>query len=69
MGHVTEKGTRNITIPKGSLTDTVSSNTENVLTGIGFTPSSGAITATHQTVGTLKLTGLTAVKANDGTYV
>lgn len=63
MGHITETGTREVTVPIGSLTDTNSTNAANVLTGIGFTANTGAITTTHQNVNTLLLTGHTDTTA------
>lgn len=54
-GHITRVGQTTITTPAGSLEDTASSNTANVLTSIAFTPSTGKIKTTHQDVGTLKL--------------
>jgi hypothetical protein len=59
MGHITETGAREVTVPIGSLTDTNSTNAANVLTGISFTAKDGAITTTHQNVSTLLLTGHT----------
>jgi hypothetical protein len=59
MGHITGTGTREVTVPIGSLTDTNSTNAANVLTGISFTAKDGAITTTHQNVSTLLLTGHT----------
>lgn len=54
-GHITRVGQTTITTPAGSLEDTASSNTANVLTSIKFTPSTGKIETTHQDAGTLKL--------------
>ena len=60
VGHVTGSGNYTVTIPTGSLSDTSSTaDTANVLTSINFTSETGAITTTHQNVGTLKLTGYT----------
>ena len=62
-GHITRVGQTTITTPAGSLEDTASSNTANVLTSIKFTPSTGKIETTHQDAGTLKLgTAYTANK-------
>ena len=70
MGHISSSGTRAVTIPQGSLADTASTkNTANVLTSIGFTPSSGAIVTEHKNVGTLELTNYSAVKTDDAAYV
>lgn len=57
MGHIKSSGVRTVMIPKGSLIDTPSNGVANVLTSIGFDPSTGAITTTHENVGTLSLTG------------
>ena len=57
MGHIKSSDVRTVMIPKGSLTDTSSNNAANVLTSIGFDATTGAITTTHENVGTLSLTG------------
>lgn len=69
MGHIVSCGTRQITLPAGSLDDTASSDTANVLTSIAYTPSSGKIAVTHQDVGTLKLTGYTLPTSISGTGI
>lgn len=56
-GHIIAVSEDTITIPKGRLDDTISTNASNVLTSIGFESSTGIITTTHENVGTLKLTG------------
>lgn len=63
MGHITEKGTRNITIPEGKLEyteDKEDNSVSNVLTSINFTPKSGSIAVTHKNIGDLLLTGYEA---------
>lgn len=57
MGHIKSSDVRTVMIPKGSLTDTASNGVANVLTSIGFNDTTGAITTTHENVGTLSLTG------------
>lgn len=59
MGHITDSGTREVTVPIGSLADTSSTNAANVLTGIDFTAQTGAIKTTHQNASALLLTGHT----------
>ena len=59
MGHVTETGTREVTVPIGSLKENNSTNAANVLTGIGFEAKDGAITITQQNASALLLTGHT----------
>ena len=55
-GHITEASDQSITLPKGSYT-AASSATESteVITGIGFTDTTGAITSTKANSSTLKL--------------
>ena len=65
MGHITEKGTRNITIPKGSLDyKTLEGNNANILTSINYTPETGLISVTKQNAGQLILTDYTKVNEN-----
>lgn len=65
MGHITEKGTRNITIPKGSLDyKTLEGNNANILTSINYTPETGLISITKQNAGQLILTDYTKVNEN-----
>ena len=65
MGHITEKGTRNITIPKGSLDyKTLEGNNANVLTSINYTPETGLISVTNQNAGQLILTDFNRVNEN-----
>jgi hypothetical protein len=69
MGHISNSGTRTVTIPQGSLTDTASTtNTANVLTSIDFIPNTGAIDTEHKNVGALVLTDYSTVNA-DTAYV
>lgn len=56
-GHIITNPTYNVTLPKGSLSNTaVTSATDTVLTSINFTDSTGAISTTHDNIGNLKLT-------------
>lgn len=66
MGHIKSSGVRTVTIPKGSLTDKKETKDDvaNVLTSIDFNDTTGAITTTHENVGTLKLTGYTELEAD-----
>lgn len=56
MGHIASSNVRTVKIPQGSLTDTASTDTANVLTSIDLNETTGNIITTHQNVGTLKLT-------------
>ena len=57
-GHVAHAHTAEITLPKGSLSnDYTNNNPARVLTGIGFTASSGKISYSQDNIGNLKLTG------------
>lgn len=69
MGHIKSNHVRSVKIPQGNLSDTLSTDTANVLTSIDFTPESGLITTTHQNVGTLKLTDYNSVNADDEAYI
>lgn len=66
-GHVIDYPLYTLTLPKGSYVpdDNTNHNGARVITGIGFTASSGEITSTSQNVGTLKLNGY--VKLNTTT--
>ena len=66
-GHVVDYPLYTLTLPKGSYVpdDNTNHNGARVITGIGFTASSGEITSTSQNVGTLKLNGY--VKLNTTT--
>lgn len=69
MGHIASSNVRTVKIPQGSLTDTASTDTANVLTSIGFNETTGDITTTHQNVGTLKLTDYSSVNSVDTTFI
>lgn len=56
-GHITANPTYTLTLPKGSLTDTASTTASDVLTSINFVDTTGALTTTHQQIGTMLLTG------------
>ena len=66
-GHVAHAYTTEITLPKGSLSsDYTNNNPARVLTGIGFTASSGKISYSQDNVGDLILTGYsTGPNANE----
>lgn len=66
-GHVAHAHTTEITLPKGSLSsDYTNNNPARVLTGIGFTASSGKISYSQDNVGNLILTGYsTGSNANE----
>ena len=70
MGHIVDTEDYAITIPTGSLEDKhVLDSTANVLTHINFEPASGKISTTHQNVGGLLLTGMTAVDTSNAAYI
>ena len=57
-GHIAHANQSVITLPKGSLSsDYTNDNPARVLTGIGFTASSGKISYSQDNIGNLKLTG------------
>lgn len=55
-GHITGISAHDVTIPQGSLSDTVA-NGADVITQLSFTASSGALSTTRTNIGNLKLTG------------
>lgn len=65
-GHQSNKTTHTVKIPKGSLT-AEAENGADVITQIGFTPETGAITTTRKNIANLKLTDY--VKSNDNTDI
>lgn len=56
-GHVTSSSEHTVMIPKGSYENSASTGKANVITGMTFEPTTGAIATTSQNVGTLVLTG------------
>lgn len=62
-GHVSSLTEKEITLPKGSLTD-ADSNGADVITKLSFTDTTGALVTTRTNIGTLKLTGYTAPTDN-----
>ena len=60
-GHVIDSGEDVITIPQGSYTAAIeASGSKEIITSIGFTPSSGAITSTKANTDTLSLSNYSA---------
>lgn len=60
-GHVSKSSLHGVKIPQGSYTNTPeATNATGVITGIGFTPTTGAITSTSNFLGNIKLGEYTA---------
>ena len=56
-GHIISNPTYDLVLPKGSYSNTASTNLSNVITGMTFNDKTGAIQTTSENVGTLLLTG------------
>lgn len=56
-GHIISNPTYDLVLPKGSYSNSASTNKANVITGMTFNDKTGAIQTTSQNVGTLLLTG------------
>ena len=56
-GHVTSSSEHTVMIPKGSYENNASTGKANVITGMTFEPTTGAIVTTSENIGTLVLTG------------
>jgi hypothetical protein len=56
-GHIISNPTYTLTLPKGSYSESGGDAGANVLTSLGFTPTTGALVGTKVNIGTLKITG------------
>lgn len=68
-GHVTAFTTETITLPIGSLTNTAAKTDSNIVTEIGFIPTSGKITVNRTDIGALTLNGFTSSALSTNTAI
>lgn len=60
-GHKYKTTSHTVTIPQGSLTNSVAATESNVITSLGFTPNTGEITVSRTNIGEVKLAGYSAL--------